>query len=211
MLFKFLDPNVKHPSHSRLQGSSQSFQSPWGYSSWVTSFGLTTIESLKNTLTSESASFSYNIEGESGCQISPITLLPCWRSIMAPRKGTETVMQWKAKWIKEGRVIDSFAHTTAFNLNYLIVTLHPLILGSLILCLPPPFSFRLRNDVSLGNFQNHLCYFVSGRQHRWVFEGLCINASNRGVPLSWVLSHETNQIKKRKHCQGWPRQMRWIQ
>lgn len=119
-------PMLNIPSHSRLQGSSPKFPESLrlfilSYIFWVDNY-----RKFKNTLTSESASFSYNIESKSGCQISPITLLPCWCSIMAPRKGTETVMQWKAKWIKEGRVIDSFA-ATAFNLNYLIVTLHPLI------------------------------------------------------------------------------------
>ena len=107
------NPTSKFPESLRLFILSYIF--------WVDNY-----RKFKNTLTSESASFSYNIDSISGCQISPITLLPCWCSIMAPRKETETIMQWKAKWIKEGRLIDSFA-ATAFNLNYLIVTLHPVI------------------------------------------------------------------------------------
>ena len=122
----FWIPTLNIPSHSRLQGSSPKFPESLrlfilSYIFWVDNY-----RKFKKTLTSESASFSYNIDSISGCQISPITLLPCWCSIMAPRKETETIMQWKAKWIKEGRLIDSFA-ATAFNLNYLIVTLHPLI------------------------------------------------------------------------------------
>lgn len=45
---------------------------------------------------------------------------------MAPRKGTEAILQIKIKLIKECRIIDSFA-TTAFNLNPLKLTLHSLI------------------------------------------------------------------------------------
>lgn len=122
----FWTPAINIPSHSRFQGSSPKFPESLrlfilSYIFWVDNY-----RKFKNTLTSESASFSYNIDSKSGWQIPPITLLPCGCSIMAPRKETETITQWKAKWIKEGRVIDSFA-ATAFNLNYLILTLHPLI------------------------------------------------------------------------------------